>query len=586
MPRIVPPCDNRAMFYRARIRLNQLISPVDLLLLVGLGSLIYALMGVAQDWAGPFRAKSEISLDTLSLIRYSFFSLVRVTAGYFISLLFTLGYGYVAAKNRLAEPVLISLLDILQSVPVLGFMPGLVLALVNLFPRSNFGLELAAIVMIFTGQGWNMVFSFYSSLKSVPHELREMTRMFHLSPWEKLRTVELPYAANGLLWNSMMSMAGGWFFLMVIESFTLGDKDFRLPGLGSYMAVAYERHDSHAVFMGITVMFLLILIVDRCVWAPLVVWSDRFKYDRDSKIAAPKSVVLNWITRSHFPYYWHQTSEAISRVVRKQRDEHIRHARERRRKSRLLGPGLLVGRWGLIVLGAVATAYGLVHMYKLVAATTWQTWLFHFRDTFYTLLRVTISTFLGALWTVPLGVWIGTHPVWTRRLQPVVQVVASFPAPMLFPVLTFVFLKLGLKLDVGSVLLLLFASQWYILFNVISGATLIPHQMLDLAGVFGVKGWHYWRSLILPAIFPSLVNGLITSAGGSWNACIVAEIVRVGDKELIARGIGATITQAAQAGDFARLGGAVLVMVSTVVLLNRLFWNRLYRLAETRFRLE
>ena len=239
----------------------------------------------------------------------------------------------------------------------------------------------------------------------------------------------------------------------------------------------------------------------------------------------------------------------------------------------------------LIVLGAVATAYGFINMYRLVAATTWQTWAFHLRDTFYTLLRVTLSTALGALWTVPLGVWIGTHPVWTRRLQPVVQVVVV-PAPMLFPILTAILIKLGVRLDYGSVLLMLFASQWYILFNVISGATLIPHQMWISRESSESKAGIIGRAWILPAIFPSLVNGLITAAGGSWNACIVAEVVRVGNSELVARGIGATITQAAQAGDFARLGGAVLIMVSTVVILNRLFWNRLYRLAETRFRLE
>lgn len=571
---------------RARVKISRAISFVDIILLVGIFASVYALVGVAQDWAGPYRPKTEIDLSFISLIQYSVFSLIRVFAAYLLSLAFTFSYGYIAAKSKVAEPILIPLLDILQSVPVLGFMPGLVLALVSLFPHSNLGLELAAIVMIFTGQGWNMVFSFYSSLKNVPVELREMSQLFRLRKWDELRTIELPFSANGLIWNSMVSMAGGWFFLMVIESFSLGDKDFRLPGIGSYMAVAYEHNDKAAVIAGILAMFTLIIIVDRFLWAPLVVWSDRFRFNREERGLAPHSLVAEWLKRSVFFGLYHRGMDRIRKELVKRRDQSIREPSRFYEGARELRKGIRVFRWIFVSLGMMVLVYGFKSMYELVAATTLNSWLWHIRDTLLTFIRVMAAVALGSLWTIPLGVFIGTHPVWTRRLQPVVQVVASFPAPMLFPLITLLFIRCGVSLQWGSVVLMLFASQWYILFNVISGATLIPHQLLDVAQVFQVRGWEYWRAIIIPAIFPSLVNGLITAAGGAWNACIVAEMVTYSGGTLTATGIGASITRAAQAGDFPALAGAVLTMVSTVVILNRVLWGSLYRLAETKFRLE
>ena len=288
--------------FKPRIKLSRVISPVDIFLFFGVLLFIYAMLGVTHEWVvQPYHPKTEIHLGFGSLIQYSFFSLFRVFAAYFLSLIFTFTYGYVAAKSRLLEPVLISLLDILQSIPVLGFMPGFVLALVRLFPHSNLGLELAAVLMIFTGEGWNLVFSFYSSLRGVPQEVRDMTSIFRLNRWRVLRTVEVPYAMNGLLWNSMLSMAGGWFFLMVIESFTLGEQDFRLPGIGSYMAVAYDKSDYAAVGLGIFVMFAMIFIVDRVLWAPLVVWSEKFHFEEKSSPSeeGAHSVVLELMQKSH-----------------------------------------------------------------------------------------------------------------------------------------------------------------------------------------------------------------------------------------------------------------------------------------------
>lgn len=569
----------------ARVRIRRAFSPADVFLLLGLAILTYALVAVAQEWAGPYRPRTEIDLDFLSLIRYSFFSLVRVCLGYLFSLAFTLVYGYFAAKSRLAEPILIPLLDILQSVPVLGFMPGIVLALVGLFPNSNLGLELAAILMIFTGQGWNMVFSFYSSLKTVPTELRDMSRLFHLNNLDTLRKVELPYAANGLLWNSMLSMAGGWFFLMVIESFSLGQNDFRLPGIGSYMAVAYEQGDTAAILAGIATMFAMIALFDRCIWAPLVVWSERFKMDADRRGPRGRSLVLDWLKKSRVLAYFDEKFQQGKGDLRKQVSKAARPWKPVVQRGIQWSMPMVV-RLLLIFLGVGGLVLGIRSMADLLAATPSIVWLTYLRDTFFTLLRVSSAVILGSIWTIPLGVFIGTNPKWTRRMQPLVQVVASFPAPMLFPILTGMLLSVGVSIEFGAVVLMVFASQWYILFNVISGATQIPRQILDVSEVFQLRGIHYWRSVVFPAIFPSLLNGWITAAGGAWNACIVSEMVQFGDRQLRATGIGAAITEAAQTGNFPVLAGAILTMVTTVVLLNRFFWGSLYRLAETKYRFD
>lgn len=573
-------------FFRAKTKLSRRFSWVDFLLLAGVFLLLYGLIGVAEQFAAPFRPKSDIRLDFVHLVQYSLLSLTRVVAAYFLSLIFTFVYGYFAAKSRVGEAVLIPLLDILQSIPVLGFMPGLVLALIRIFPHSNFGLEIAAIVMIFTGEGWNMVFSFYSSIKGVPQELREVTRSFGMRQIDILRKVEIPYATNGLLWNSMLSMAGGWFFLMVIESFSLGDQDFRLPGIGSYMAVAYEQGDTGAAVSGIAAMFFLIFLVDRCVWAPLVVWSERFKYERESTRSVSGSVVLDLLNRSNLlPWVLEQKDELIKALEK--RIEKNRAKPKKSRPAQLNQRKWLVPvRVILILMGIVGLLWGGKSMYGLLGAMSAGQWLLHFRDILLTFLRVTVAVVVGSLWTIPVGVFIGTHPQWTRRLQPVVQIVASFPAPMVFPILTFLFSAAGISIEYGAVILMIFASQWYILFNVLSGATRIPLHLMEVGHVFRVKGWRLWKSIILPSIFPSLVNGWITAAGGAWNASIVAEFIPQNGGALRATGIGASITQAAKDGNFPELAAGILVMVTVVVLLNRFFWGSLYRLAETRYRLE
>jgi NitT/TauT family transport system permease protein len=575
-------------FWRAQIKFVRAFTVVDAFLFLGLILSLYALIGVAEEWASPYHPVTEIELGGWALFKYSIFSLVRVVAAYILSLGFTFTYGYVAAKSKIAEPILIPLLDILQSIPVLGFMPGLVLALVHLFPHSNMGLEIAAVIMIFTGEGWNMVFSFYSSLKNLPVELREVTTAYRLRKWALLRQVEIPYAMNGLLWNSMLSMAGGWFYLMTIESQTVGGQNFRLPGIGSYMAVAYERNDVGAVVAGIAAMFLLIFLVDRCVWAPLVVWSERFKYEPNANRPVQTSVVLDLLKRSRIIDHYFDVRDVFIKEWKKwftpQRAEEKKRSAKAWRKR---GVAILwVLRIFFVLAGIVGTIWGIKSMYTLLAATNVATWVMYLKNICFTFVRVCLAVVIGSLWAIPVGVFIGTNPKWTSRLQPVVQIVASFPAPMLFPILAYVMAKMGLSFEIGACVLFLFASQWYILFNVISGAVLIPRHMIELGYLFRLKGWHYWKAIILPAIFPSLVNGWITAAGGAWNASIVAEIVQQGKNVYVATGIGSVITQSANQGDFPTLAGGILVMVTVVVLLNRLFWGSLYRLAETRYRLE
>lgn len=573
-------------FYRFRIKQLPRFSWIDFLLLVGLALFVYLLIGAAEQWASPYRPRTDISLSFGALLQYSVYSSFRVFASYVLSLVFTIAYGYAAAKSKLAEPFLVSLLDILQSVPVLGFMPGLVLALVSVFPGSNLGLELAAIVMIFTGQAWNMVFSFYTSLKNVPSEFREISRLYQMNRWELLRNIELPYSMNGLLWNSMLSMAGGWFFLMVIESFALGDKSFRLPGIGSYMAVAYEQGDVGAILLGIGVIFSLIILVDRCLWAPLVVWSERFRFDVSPNYVPSHSFVLDLLKRSDLLAWYFEQRDRLWKKIQKQWNLTGARAQDRLEAIVSVKGWMKTVKWILTVAGALGVGWAVVCAYRLLIATDGETWLLHFRDTFLTFLRVLGAVLLGSLWAIPVGVAIGTQPTWTRRLQPIVQVVASFPAPMLFPLITMGLMYLGVSLELGAVVLMVFAAQWYILFNVISGATMIPNQFIEMAESFNVRGMAYWRSIVLPSIFPSLVNGWITAAGGAWNACIVSEFVQLRTGAVSATGIGAAINQAAQVGDFPRLAGGILTMVTTVVLLNRFFWDSLYRLAESKYRLE
>ncbi len=553
----------------------------DLALAAGLGGAIYGLTRLAQEWTGTLRPAVEIDLSLAALPRYALLSLSRGIAAYVLSLLFTLAYGYWAARDRLAERVLIPALDILQSIPVLGFMPGLVLGLVAVFPHSNVGLELASVLMIFTGQAWNMTFSFYYSLKSIPLDLAEVATLNRFHWWQRFRWVELPFSAIGLVWNSMMSMAGGWFFLMVSEAFVLGDKDFRLPGLGSYMSVAVARGDGRAMVAAVVAMTLLIVALDQLLWRPVVVWAQKFRVEESGQTEAMESWFLDFLKRSRI-LPW------LSRLARRAAAALASSApRGRARAAPPARPRAVAGVVSVALffaLLAVASwgALGLIGLLRRVAAGSWAG---IGAAALLTLGRVLLATAIGTLWTVPAGLAIGLSARLSRILQPVVQVVASFPAPMLFPAVVAVLSAAGVGLGWGSVVLMLLGTQWYVLFNVIAGATAIPADLREAARIYRMGTLQRFRVLYLPCVFPYLVTGWVTAAGGAWNASIVSEYMTFRGRVMVAEGLGARISTAAASGDFAALAAAITLMAAIVATFNHLVWRRLHGVAEERFSL-
>jgi NitT/TauT family transport system permease protein len=552
----------------------------DLMLVAGMGGTIYGLVLLAQEWTGALRPTVEIDLSFGALPGYALLSLSRGLAAYVLSLLFTLVYGYWAARDRAAERVLIPALDILQSIPVLGFMPGLVLGLVAAFPRSNVGLELASVIMIFTGQAWNMTFSFYHSLKSVPPDLAEVATLSRFGWWQRFRWVELPFSAIGLVWNSMMSMAGGWFFLMVSEAFVLGDKDFRLPGLGSYMSLAVARGDGHAMVAAVVAMALMIVALDQLLWRPVVVWAQKFRVEESGQAEAMESWFLDFLRRSRIlPGVVRLIRRAGSALARAPRARPQQPARDR---PRPFAGALSIAPFVLLLALLGWGALGLVRLLRQVQLGAWGAIVL---AATLTLGRVLLATAIGTLWTVPAGLAIGLSPRLSRFLQPVAQVMASFPAPMLFPAVVAVLAAAGVGLGWGSILLMLLGTQWYILFNVIAGATAIPADLREAARIYGLGGVQRFRSLYLPAIFPYLVTGWVTAAGGAWNASIVSEYTSFRGQVLATDGLGARISAAASSGEFAVLAAAITTMAGLVVLFNRLVWRRLHGVAEERFSL-
>ncbi|HET9599923.1 MAG TPA: ABC transporter permease subunit [Anaeromyxobacteraceae bacterium] len=546
---------------------------VDLALLVAVGGAALGIVHLAKDWTGAYRPAIEIDLSLAALPGYTLLSLSRGLIAYALSLGFTLAYGAWAAKDRVAERVLIPLLDILQSIPVLGFMPGLVLALVAAFPRSNVGLELAAVVMIFTGQAWNMTFAYYRALRSVPAPLAEVGTLYRFGAWRRLRWIELPFAAIGLLWNSMMSMAGGWFFLMVSEAFVLGDHDFRLPGLGAYMSVAAARGDGRAMAASVAAMALLIVALDQLLWRPLVVWGQKFRLEEGGAAEEMRSWCYDLLRRSRLADWVHRRA---GRHFLAPAHPAPASAARPRRAAALLSVALFAALLAALAWGG----WAMVGLLRALAAPEWLALL---ADAALTLARVLAAVALGTLWTLPAGLAIGLSPRLSRVLQPVVQVVASFPAPMLFPAAVVALRAMGVSLGTGSVVLMLLGTQWYVLFNVVAGATAIPADLREAVRLFRFGSWQRFRALYFPAVYPHLVTGWVTAAGGAWNASIVSEYVTVGGGVLTARGLGSTISEAAAHGRFATLAAAVTVMALVVVAFNRLVWRRLHVLGEERF---
>ena len=554
---------------------------IDLALACVLFALIAGVVTLAQRWKAPIREAVAIDLSPRALPGYTLLSLSRGFAAYLLSLLFTLVYGTVAAHSRRAEKVMIPLLDIGQGIPVLGFLPGLVLGMVALFPRSNIGLELACILMIFTGQVWNMVFSFYGSLRSVPEELKEVSRIHRFGWWKTFKTVEVSASVIGLVWNSMMSMAGGWFFLTVNEAFTLGDRDFRLPGVGSYMAVAIEKGDRRAMGWAIVSMALMILAVDQLLWKPLVAWSQRFRLEEIGTGEPPRSWVLDLLRRS-----W--IARRLRQMKREAPPSSVGQGPAQPSASTARSDGAWLRAMLLSIVALAAGAAALVGAWRLVALllrVTASEWGLLGAALGATFLRTAGALAIGALWCVPAGILIGRSAVWSRRLQPVVQLVASFPAPMVFPLVTAALLAMRVPFSVIAAVLMLLGAQWYILFNVLAGSSAIPHDLEEASDTYSIRGRERWRKLFLPSVFPYLVTGLITAAGGAWNASIVAETLTYRGRTLETFGLGSLITRSTQHGNFPLLAAGVLTMSAALVLINRTVWRPLFRLAESRYAL-
>ncbi len=551
------------------------------ILLAGLAA-FYALLSFSRYSIGPMSTQAEIDLHPAALPRYAVYSVLRITIAYVFSLGFTLVYGYVAAYNRRAERVMIPLLDTLQSIPVLSFLPGVMISMVALFPTRQLGVELGSVLLIFTGQVWNMTFSFYSSLKSIPREMYEAAEIYQLSWWQRFRQLELPYAAIGLIWNSMMSVAGGWFFLMACEMFVLGNRDLRLPGLGSYLQTAANAGDSRAIAFGLAVMIGVIVLLDRLVWRPVIAWAEKFKFEQVEATEAPRSRILELLRKSSILGV---VSRAALRPAREAIDLHFaRSHREPPAPPQSRVRSRIAQLIGIFFLAAIT--YATFRMLMMAASVSWtdlRTILIGAGATF---LRVEFVLVLAALWTIPVGTVIGLHPKLSAVAQPLAQVAASVPATALFPVILLVLIRAGGGLGIGAIVLLLLGTQWYILFNVIAGASAIPTDLREVCQIYGFTRTERWRKLLLPGIFPYLITGFVTASGGAWNASIVAEYFHFRGQTFSTIGLGAVISHATDSGNYQMLMAATIVMAVIVVTINRLLWRRLYAVAATRYKLE
>jgi len=555
----------------------------DLPVIFGALGLFYALLSMTHYWLTPVNAGTEISLSASALPKYAMFSVLRIAAAYVCSLAFTLVYGYIAAYNARAEKFMLPLLDTLQSIPVLSFLPGVMVAMVALFPTRQLGVELGSILLIFTGQVWNMTFSFYSSLKSIPREMREVTEIYRWSWWQRFTQMEFPYAVIGLVWNSMMSVAGGWFFLIACEMFTLGNRDLRLPGLGSYLQTAASAGNMRAICWGLGVMIGIIILIDQIVWRPVIAWAEKFKFEQVESADAPTSPVLNLLRSSRFlPFVARFT-------IRPARESMgLYFAKKRAAASPYHEPNKIlqwITRLALAVLLA-GIIYACGKMVLLLVHLTREELRGIFLGAGATLLRVMFTLFLAGLWTIPVGIIVGLKPKLSAIAQPIAQVAASVPATALFPIILLVLIRAGGGLGIGSIVLLLLGTQWYILFNVIAGAIAIPTDLKEVCSVFRFGRTERWRELFLPGIFPFLITGFVTASGGAWNASIIAEYFHFRGHTYFTTGLGAVISAATDSGNFRVLLAATILMAAMVVTINRLLWRRLYNLASSRFKLE
>ena len=560
------------------------LTVIDLIVAAGVMALLYAVVSVGRDATLSFSPTNVSTIDTSAsqLPYYAARSLLRMFTALGLSYAFTFVYAYVAAHSRRAEKIMLPLLDILQSVPVLGFLSITVTGFIALFPGSFLGLECASIFAIFTSQAWNVTFSFHQSLVTQPRDLDEAARLMQLSRWRRFWKLDVPNGAIGLVWNGMMSMGGGWFFLVASEAISVLNKTYTLPGIGSYAGAAIDAGDLGKVGLGVLTMAIIVIGVNVIFWRPLVAWCERFKNEQSGAAEVPHSLVLNLLRRSHWP-------RAVGRARRRLAEP------ANRLGDRIFGTethtiavesGRTRGDVGFWVVAGGMIGFGLWRLLAYVTAVDgWGVFVTPLWQGAITFARVVVLVAVSTVIWVPIGVKIGSSPKASRIAQPVVQILASFPANFLFPFAVYVFVKTGISLNFGGILLMSLGAQWYILFNVIAGAQAIPSDLKEAMDNLGVHGWQRWKRLTLPAIFPAYITGGITASGGAWNASIVAEIVTYGGTTLTATGLGAYIARATETGDFHHILTGVAVMSIYIVGLNRLLWRRLYRVAEQRYSL-
>lgn len=556
----------------------------DLALLPIILAVIVMVAFAVQQMNAPFHPGEplEVRLDVAYLPYYLMRTSIRMLAALAASLLFSLAFAALASKSHTAEKVMVPALDILQSIPVLGFLSITVTGFIALFPGNIAGVECAAIFAIFTSQAWNMAFSLYQSFRTIPGDLLEAAAMFRLSPWQRFWRLEVPFAMPGLLWNMMMSMSGGWFFVVASEAISVSGNDIRLPGIGSYIALAIQQQDLAAIGWAIVAMLVAILLYDQLLFRPLVAWADRFRFETLPSEKEPESWLLDLLRRSAWVAALLSRAAALAGRT-------LTWGSRQARRAPPGGTASASAAWrnhlaNAVVLVVTAAALARV-AYFVHSEVGWREvghvlWLGTL-----TMVRVLVLIALAALVWVPLGIRIGLNPKVARIAQPVAQFLAAFPANLMFPLAVMLIARFALNPEIWLSPLMIFGTQWYILFNVVAGASSIPTELKLAARNFGLRGWLLWRRFLIPAVFPSLLTGLVTAAGGSWNASIVSEYVTWGDRTLVATGLGSYIAEMTAKGDFPRIALGIGVMALFVVGFNRLLWNRLYQLAQERTRL-
>lgn len=575
--------DNNRFYFANRENVSRFINRWDLLLMILVFSLLFFLGWAGKQMATPYSLGDPlpISLDPSKLPTYALRTVLRMFIALILSLLFTFIVGSIAAKHRRAEQVIIPAIDILQSVPILSFLAITITGFIRLFPHSLLGPECASIFVIFTSQVWNITFSFYQSLKMLPHDLTEAAAMFQLSAWQRFWKIEVPFSMPGLLWNMMMSMSASWFFVVLSEAISVAHQDIRLPGIGSYIALAIEKHNLFAVGYAILTMVVVIFLYDQIFFRPLIAWSEKFKSDQSLDGEESQSWLIDLIRSSRLMLYvgeflavfkdWFINRNGFSR----QNSQSINDLDFNRQKhldwlwnSFLI---LAIGGGGYFLLRYILSVLQLeeiLHVFFLGALTG---------------VRVIVLIILSSLVWIPVGVWVGLRPHVAQKIQPVIQFFAAFPANLFYPLFVIAIVQFHLSVEIWVTPLMILGTQWYILFNVIAGASMIPRELYLVADNFGVKGWLWWRRIALPGIFPFYITGAITAAGGAWNASIVAEWVSWGSTTLTATGLGEYIHASTIAGDFPKIALGTSMMCIYVLLFNHLLWRPLYRLAQERF---